>query len=74
MEKAKAKAVRKRAHISLSVEQKVEILDLIEKKTSNKLLSEKHGVGISTTSDIKKKGVKLRSYKQRWDARREQKQ
>ncbi len=30
------------------IEQKVEILDLIEKKTNYKLLSEKYGVGIST--------------------------
>ncbi len=46
----------------------MEILDLIEKKTSYKLLSEKYGVGISTISDIKKKGSELRSYKQKLTA------
>ena len=34
MEEGKAKAAGKRAHVSLTIEQKVEILDLIEKKTS----------------------------------------
>ena len=65
MEEGKAKAARKRAHVSLTIEQKVEILDLIEKKTSYKLLSEKYGIGISTISDIKKKGGELKSYKRK---------
>ena len=46
MEDAKAK---KRVHKSLTIEEKVEILDQIWKK-SYKLLSEQHGVGISTVS------------------------
>ncbi len=45
----------KRAHKSLSIADKVKILDQIGKK-SYKLLSEEFGVGISTISDIKKKG------------------
>jgi len=52
MEKEKAIAARKWAHICLTVEQKVEILDLIQRKTSYKLLSEKYEVRISTISDI----------------------
>ena len=54
----------KRAHTSLSIEQKVEILDKIGKK-SYKLLSEEYGVGISTIADIKKKGPELRDYKRK---------
>ncbi len=38
---------------------------MIEKKTSYKLLSEKYGIGISTISDIKKKGGELKSYKRK---------
>ena len=54
----------KRAHKSLSIEQKVEILDKIGKK-SYKLLSEEYGVGTSTISDIKRKGPELRNYKRK---------
>ena len=54
----------KRAHKSLSIADKVKILDQIERK-SYKLLSELLGVGISTISDIKKKGPELRSYKRK---------
>ena len=65
MEEGKAKEAGKRAHVSLTIEQKVEILDLIQKKTSYKLLSEKYGIGISMISDIKKKGGELKSYKRK---------
>ena len=51
----------KRAHKSFSI---VKILDQIERK-SYKLLSEEFEVGISTISDIKKKGPELRSYKRK---------
>ena len=51
----------KRAHKSLSM---VAILDQIRKK-SYKLLSEEYGIGISTISDIKKKGPELRDFKRK---------
>ena len=59
-----AAAKPKRTHTSLSIEKKVEILDKIGKK-SYKVLSEEYGVGISTISDIKKKGIQLREYKRK---------
>ena len=42
--------MKKRAHKSLAIEEKVEILDQIRKK-SYKLLSEQYGVEISTIPD-----------------------
>ena len=42
--------MKKRAHKSLTIEEKVEILDQIGKKRY-KLLSEEYGIGISTTSN-----------------------
>ena len=54
----------KRAHISLSIDQKVEILGKIGGR-SYKLLSEEYGVGVSTISDIKRKGPELRDYKRK---------
>ena len=56
--------VTKRAHKSLSIADKVKILDKIGEK-SYKLLAEEYGVGISTISDIKKKGPELRNYKRK---------
>ena len=55
---------RKRAHKTLSIEEKVEILDQIPNK-SYRIISEKYGVGTSTISDIKKHGSELRDYKRK---------
>ncbi len=54
----------KRAHKTLTIEEKVKILDQIGKK-SYKVLSEEYGIGISTISDIKKKDTELRDYKRK---------
>ena len=54
----------KRAHRSLSIADKVKILNQIGQK-SYKLLSEEFGVGISTISDIKKKVPELRNFKRK---------
>ena len=55
------KCTIKRAHRSLSIKDKLQILDQIGKK-SYKVLSEEYGVGIS---DIKKKGSEFREYKRK---------
>ena len=52
----------KRAHKSLTIDEKIEILDQIGRK-SYKVLKDEYGVGISTISNIKKKGQELRDYK-----------
>ena len=49
-------------HKSLTIDQKIQILDQIGRK-SYKVLKDEYGVGISTISDIKKKGQELRDYK-----------
>ena len=61
---AKEKRPAKRAHRSLTIDQKVEILDQIGMK-SHKILLEKYGVGVSTISDIKRRGPEIRSYKRK---------
>lgn len=53
----------KRAHTTLPIETKVEILGQIGK--SYKHLSLEYGVGISTISDIKKNGENLKDYKRK---------
>ena len=47
---------------NLTINQMIEILDQIGRK-SYKILSENYGVGVSTISDIKKKGPEIREYK-----------
>ena len=59
-----ANSLPKRAHRTLSIEKKDEILDEIGQK-SYKVLSAEYSVGISTIADIKKKGPKLRAYKRK---------
>ena len=61
---AKEKRPAKRAHWSLTIDQIIEILDQIGKK-SYKILSEMYGVGVSTISDIKSRGPEIRSYKRK---------
>ena len=61
---AKEKGPGKWAHKTLTIHQKLEILDQIGKK-SYKVLSEEYGVGVSTISDIKKKDSQIRSYKRK---------
>ena len=61
---AKEKGPGKRAHKTLTIYQKLEIVDQIGKK-SYKVLSEEYGVGVSTISDITKKDSQIRSYKRK---------
>lgn len=43
----------KRAHKTLSILDKIKLIEEIEKGVSGKLLADKYGVGTSTISDIK---------------------
>ena len=68
---AKEKGPGKRAHKTLTIHQKLEILDQIGKKRY-KVLSEDYGVGVSTISDIKKKVLRFEATKGklwRWDVK-----
>ncbi len=54
----------KRAHRTLSIDEKIVILKEIG-TTSYRILAKKYGVGVSTIADIKKKGSELRQYKRK---------
>lgn len=54
----------KRAHRTLSLEEKLKILDAIGSKTY-KAIGEQYGVGVSTVADIKRKGQQLREHKRK---------
>ena len=49
----------------LSIEQKLEILDLLRKGASYRTIAETFGTGRSTIADIKRQEEKLRSFKRR---------
>ena len=59
-----AAAKVKRLHKTLTIEQKVELLDKIG-KVSYTILCEEYGVGHSTITDLKKKEASLREYKRK---------
>ena len=54
----------KRSHKTLTIEQKLELLDKIG-KVSYTILCEEDGVGRSTITDLKKKEASLREYKRK---------
>ena len=54
----------KRRHKTITIDQKIEILDKIGKK-SYTLLCEEYGIGRSTIIDIKKRESELRNYKRK---------
>ena len=58
----KSKMSKKRAHKTLSLEEKLTILEELSSKT-HRQLAEKYGVGVSTVADIRKKGDQLRERK-----------
>ena len=55
----------KRKKIVLTVENKLEIIDLLRKGTSYTVISEKYGIGRSTITDIKNNEAKLKSFKEK---------
>ena len=48
------KVSSKRKKVVLSIKEKLDILELIEKGTSYAIITEKYGIGKSTVTDIKK--------------------
>ncbi len=58
-------SVNKRKKIVLSIEDKLDILKLIECGTSYTVISERYGIGRSTFGDIKKRKSQLESFKRR---------
>ena len=55
----------KRKKVVLSIEQKLEIIELLKKGTSYTIILEKYGIGRSTVSDIKKNESKLNEFKKK---------
>ena len=54
----------KRPHKTLSIHQKLEILDQVGKK-SYALLSEEYGIGRSTITSLRKQETELRQYRRK---------
>ena len=52
----------------LTVEAKLEIIDLLHKGITYAIILEKYGFGKSTITDIKNNEVKLRSFKEKMTA------
>ena len=50
----------KRRKVVLTIEKKLEVLDLLQKKTSYTVIAEKYGIGRATITDIKNSEDKLR--------------
>ena len=65
MAESGVKSSAKRKKIVLSIEDKLEILELLQKGTSYTIVSEKYGIGRSTVANIKKNESKLKVFKQR---------
>ena len=61
---ASAAVVVKRAHKTLTIDQKLELIDQIGKKLYT-VLCEEYGIGRSTISDMKKRESSLRQYKRK---------
>lgn len=56
-------ADKKRKRVVLSLEQKLEVLKLIDRSTSYSIICEKFGIGRSTVSDIKRNRAKLLTFR-----------
>jgi len=55
----------KRRKVVLTIEKKLEVLDLLQKKTSYTVIAKKYGICRSTITDIKNSEDKLRSFKEK---------
>ena len=55
----------KQKKVVLTVENKLEIIDLLRKGTSYTVISEKYGIGRSTITNIKNNEAKLKSFKEK---------
>ena len=56
-------AAKNRKRVVLSIEDKLKVIELIDKSVSYSIISEKFGIGRSTVSDIKKNKEKILSFK-----------
>ena len=57
----------KRKRVVLSIDDKIEVLKLIDKGTSYTIIMEKYGIGRATVSDIKKKRSSMMDKPKRWE-------
>lgn len=57
-----ASTSKKRKHVTLTIEQKCEILDKIKEGISSTILAQQYNVGKATITDIKHKEEKIRSF------------
>ena len=55
-------ATIKRKKVVLYINQKLEIIELLQKGTLYTVISERYGIGRSTVADIKKNEVKLKAF------------
>ncbi|KFD63725.1 hypothetical protein M514_24078 [Trichuris suis] len=56
----------KRKRVVLSLEEKKEILQALERGVSGRSISEKYRIGTATVSDIKRKGRTILDYSEKW--------
>ncbi|KFD54085.1 hypothetical protein M513_05104 [Trichuris suis] len=56
----------RRKRVVLSLEEKKEILQALERGVSGRSISEKYGIGTATVSDIKRKGRTILDYSEKW--------
>ena len=59
------KVCSKRKKVVLTIEEKLDILELVEKGTSYNIITEKYGIRKSTVTDIKKSKHKLEAFKKK---------
>ena len=55
MASGSASTKKKRKRVVLTIEEKVKVLDMLDKSVSYSIIAEKFGIGKSTVSDLKKK-------------------
>ena len=57
-----ASTKKKRKRVVLTIEEKMKVLDMLDKSVSYTVIAEKFGIGKSTVSDLKKNKEKIRSF------------
>ena len=62
MASGSASTKKKRKRVVLTIEEKVKILDMLDKSVSYSIIAEKFGIGKSTVSDLKKNKEKIRGF------------
>ena len=60
---ATGSATRKRKRVVLSMEDKSEVIDMLDKGSSSTVIVAKYGIAMSTVSDIKKNKAKILAFK-----------